>query len=660
MFHLVQMPFGSVTLPSLALGQMKAQLQEAGGSARVFHFNLDFARRVGPGAYETIARFKGVETQVGEWLFAREAWGRDFGPGEERFLTLCGEELEGIPHVADPAAWLRMVRHEVVPRFLDACVERLEAAGPPRVVAFSCTFFQTVASLALGRRLRQRYPDVRLVYGGACFHGEMGEELLRAVPFIDAVSVGEADDVLVKLFSALEERRPPAGLQGIHYRETPGGPVREGPPVAPMSAEVLEALPDPDFDDFFSDAARVGLSRDPGWQQRVLLPFEASRGCWWGQKQHCTFCGLNGEGMSYRAKSAERVYRLFTGLARRYPGIHRFQAADNILPMSYFKDLVPRLAQQPPCPDFEVFWTVKANLRRQQLRALARAGILYLQPGIESLSDNILQHMRKGVSALQNVYFLRVCREEGLTAYWNNLIRLPGETAGDYARMVEWLPRLFHLRPPYGGSPEVECHRFSPYFFEKDRWATGLRPMAWYSGVYPEDQVRLERVAYYFEADWHGVLGEGAYDGLLEVSAEWTRLWRDEDALPRCVILEQTEDGGLLIEDTRRGAPGQWRLEPLEARIYAAIDAPSTPEQVADTLREEGVTLEVTRLREWLERFVARNLALTDGRQYLALALARGTAEDPLFLRSRRLKRVTNQQPSRALRVGHGEAREER
>ena len=26
----------------------------------------------------------------------------------------------------------------------------------------------------------------------------------------------------------------------------------------------------------------------------IRILFESARGCWWGEKQHCTFCGLNG------------------------------------------------------------------------------------------------------------------------------------------------------------------------------------------------------------------------------------------------------------------------------------------------------------------------------------------------------------------------------
>jgi radical SAM superfamily enzyme YgiQ (UPF0313 family) len=32
---------------------------------------------------------------------------------------------------------------------------------------------------------------------------------------------------------------------------------------------------------------------------------ETARGCWWGAKHHCTFCGLNQNDMAFRAKSPQ-------------------------------------------------------------------------------------------------------------------------------------------------------------------------------------------------------------------------------------------------------------------------------------------------------------------------------------------------------------------
>lgn len=106
MLHLINMPFASTLEPSLALGVMKSQLAEAGIAGRVFDLNFDFGRRIGFGAYETIAHFRGVRTQVGEWLFAGEAWKEPFGPPEEEFLRMCSNELGEIPNLKAPEKWL--------------------------------------------------------------------------------------------------------------------------------------------------------------------------------------------------------------------------------------------------------------------------------------------------------------------------------------------------------------------------------------------------------------------------------------------------------------------------------------------------------------------------------------------------------------------------
>src|ERR1700690_1102061 len=202
MIHLVNMPFSSVMRGNIAIGLLKAECDRVGLPTKAHNLNFMFAKTIGFRPYESIAMFRGTETQVGEWLFAEAAWRRPFGLPEDEFLRLCGEELGLIPEVRDPIDWLRRSRKHVVPAFLEYGYRRLTDDGIPKAVAFSCLFFQTIPSIALGRLLKERHPEIKLVYGGASFHGEMGEELFEKVPWIDVVSTGEADDVIAPLFTA--------------------------------------------------------------------------------------------------------------------------------------------------------------------------------------------------------------------------------------------------------------------------------------------------------------------------------------------------------------------------------------------------------------------------------------------------------------------------
>ena len=106
-------------------------------------------------------------------------------------------------------------------------------------------------------------------------------------------------------------------------------------------------------------------------------------------------------------------------------------AVDNILDMRYFRDVLPQLRERQL--GLTLFYETKANLTKEQVKLLRDAGVLAIQPGVESLSTHVLQLMRKGVTALQNIQLLKWCRQYGVTVAWNLLYGFPGETAADYA-----------------------------------------------------------------------------------------------------------------------------------------------------------------------------------------------------------------------------------
>jgi ribosomal peptide maturation radical SAM protein 1 len=628
MIHLVNMPFASLTNPNLALGLIKAQLQGAGLESKVFNLNFDFARQIGFGGYERVAIFKGVETQVGEWLFAREAWG-PFGPSEEEFVERCESELKVIPKVLDMKKWFLKIKREVVPAYLRQSLRRLENEGELQVVAFSCSFFQTLSALALGQLIKKEHPHAKVVYGGACFHDEMGRELMEKVPWIDAVSTGEADDVIVPLFQKLLQGDVPSDLQGIIYRKN--GVVHHGPSNHPVSSQVLEGLPDPDYHDFFNDAKKIGIFNDPGWKLRVRLFFESSRGCWWGQKQHCSFCGLNGVGLTFRTKSAKRVLSTLNNFANSYHA-SLFQATDNNMSMDYFKTLLPKLQIDPPMKGVKIFYEVKTNLNRPQIKALADAGIVYLQPGIESLSTHLLHLMRKGTSAIQNLFFLKCCRTYGILVFWNNLIRLPGEAQEDYSAMENLIPNIHHFYPPSGGAKKIECHRFSPYFTGEAFGLEGLRPLSWYYALYPQEKIDLKRVAYYFDAEWKNTLGDAAYEGTISKTREWLDIWQNDPVLPalRC---SYAHDGSAIVLDTRNGKSKKIWLDAFQSKILQSIDDPANIDAIHCRFEEKAISKSA--IQEILESFVEAGIAYEERGLYLGLAIIDEAKQD-LSLSQRR------------------------
>lgn len=103
------------------------------------------------------------------------------------------------------------------------------------------------------------------------------------------------------------DRLPPAedyfALGGIGSYDLVASPG-DADVFSPEEALVtdMDALPCPDFDDFFAQARAAHQD-----ERDIFLQFETARGCWWGAKQHCTFCGLNGDTMNFRSKSPARA-----------------------------------------------------------------------------------------------------------------------------------------------------------------------------------------------------------------------------------------------------------------------------------------------------------------------------------------------------------------
>lgn len=648
---IVNMPYSTLMYPSLSTGLIKAKLESGGISCRAFNLSFLFAEMIGLVNYQLLSLQKGQDPLVGEWLFAEEAWATALEMTDSDFIAMAAGTPIAAYHKGEAARWLETTKRITVPRFLDEAASRLISSGA-EAIGFSCSFFQTISSLALIRRLKAMRPEIRILCGGSCFHDVMGRELFSKFDFLDAVSLGEADDVLVPLFQAILDGRDPSGLQGIMYR-TPGGEIREGPLSSPVSSDVLEANPVPDFDEYFEDLRRVGMMDDESAISKLFLAMETSRGCWKGEKQHCAFCGLNNRGLKFRRMSSARARETIEALTGRYP-LRKIQVADCIMPREYARDLFPDLARRPVAGGVTFLAESRTALTREEVGSMAGAGMIYLQAGIEGLSTNMLRAMHKGVTAIKNVHFLKLCRIFGIHPLWNIMMRVPGERREDFAEVMALIPKIVHFAPPFWGARVVEMQRFSPYFTGVEDWAENIRPRKYYRALYPADTVDIDRVAYFFDADWKDVLDDDAlYGKLISRTDAWINVWRKSERLP---TLEWSEmpDGEMQLTDSRNPTrTGKWVLDPFEASVYRAMDDPATPKLAVDRITAAGwpgaaVGEDPGRLEErvveTLEGFVRAGLAIRERNLYLGLAIPAGLAEpDPGFRRTQVRMDLLNQ-----------------
>jgi ribosomal peptide maturation radical SAM protein 1 len=562
---LVCLPWAASTRPSLGLGLLVAHARQRGFPCRAEYLNLDFAAAFGPEAYELMASHDELFA-LGEHVFAVDLFGRKAlraeafldrffadGPGDGRAAALL-----------DPEA-IVAARDVLVPDALERYTERILATDPD-VVGMTCVFNQVLPSLALARRLKLAKPGLRVLLGGSCVHGRMGETYASSFPdLVDHVFTGEADQAFPALLEALSRGKDPSGIPGV----TTGGSLK-----APAELfRGLDDLPVPHYDDFF--AARRELGRR--LPERFDLVFESSRGCWWGQKSHCTFCGLNNEGMAYRMKSADRIIAELIALSGRHRCLD-FEAADNILPQEAYRTLLPRLAESGA--DFRFLYEIKANITRDDAGILARAGVRWVQPGVESFSDHVLQLMRKGSTGAQNIQLLKWLQEAGVTPYYNILVGFPGETAADFEEMLELLPALFHLTPPVRNrSALVSVHRFAPFFNQPERWGIeAVRPAWYYRYLIPPGRAPAGDFAFFFDRKVPRNAPVHRYRERLDVLlGKWVA--------SRIQLRASLGPGFISILKTRAGRSREIaNLSGLDAAVFLLCDRQTGPASIAREL----------------------------------------------------------------------------
>ncbi|HTQ75386.1 MAG TPA: RiPP maturation radical SAM C-methyltransferase [Burkholderiales bacterium] len=611
---LVLMPYADIARPSIALGTLKACLAQAGIGCALEYANLSFAEKLGSGMPEApyLARL------LGEWTFSAAAFPDHAGTSAKEALASAGQQFSFMPPAAfnDPRFVGSLERlRAYAPRFVDD-VARAVLARRPRIVGCSSTFEQHCASLALLRRIRELDPGVITMIGGANCEAEMGWGTIRSFPWVDVVVSGEADELFAPLCQLLLDHGmdvpasmlPNGVLTQQHVRNGTFGPGAL--PVPRAVVEDVNSNPVPDYSDYMDALAASPLRGRvaPG----MLVEF--SRGCWWGQKHHCTFCGLNGGGMHYRAKSPERAMEELDALSSQ-SGVDGFMVVDNILDMSYLRTLLPELAARGA--PYRLFFETKANLKREHVAMLARSGVVWIQPGIEAFHDSLLKLMDKGATAAINLQVLKYCREFGVYATWNLLYGFPGEDDAWHAEVAEWLPLCFHLQPPKCIG-RVLYDRFSMYHQSPARYGLTLEPSQSYASVYPLPEGQIADLAYFFadQSPQATVTGPGVR-ALASKVIEWFALF-ERGLNP---VLSMTVRGESIdIFDTRPCAPSRRvTLVGLDARVYLACEPAADCREVCRRLEADGS--DPVAVQGALERLSAIKLLANLHGKYLALAV---------------------------------------
>lgn len=600
---LVHMPMADPIMPNLGIEVLAERLRRSGIACDAFYATLRLPPVCSPELMHGMA---------GYGLFTPAYFDLDVDAYVEEAAACIARGTASAPYKPTFANVAAELHSGIVAAEL--CLERCLAEIPEcryDLIGFSIIFdTQKIPSLALAKMLKAREPHLRILLGGTGCDGEMAEAMIEHFPEVDAVLRGDAEEMMVSFVRQIHSGVPETCA-------LPANAAVRG--IAPNDSPVNGRIPSlarrdtPNYGHFIDQWRRSAYRN-----RQLTLLFEASRGCWWGDKHHCRFCGIRAVGEGYRQREADAVFEEIVALHRLYrPDL--LYATDAILSREHMRSLLPRLASLRRDSDdsIRLFFEIKSAISRKDAALLAAAGVVAVQPGIESFSTNTLRNTDKGANGIRQVAALKWLGTYSIDTIYGLLIGTPGEAAQDVATMIELIGSLHHLQPPVGVNP-LALHRFSPYWRDPGRW--GIRNLRSYEAqqiAFRAPESLMRRLCYELAFDSEERCDpelSALYDELRRAVADW------QAAFAAGAALYLTGSHGAPIVVRRGGARAYARLlAPEERGLYVTIAQPVSLRRAAEI---SGLAPHCA--AKILDGFVRERLAITLDGLWLALALPTG------------------------------------
>ena len=295
----------------------------------------------------------------------------------------------------------------------------------PDVVGISIVLQQQIfSSMTFCALIKQQFPNIHVTIGGNTV--TRLRDVLAQSPlfqYFDSAVVYEGETAFLQLVEAVGAKRDLSSVPNTIYKDDKG--VHES---ALSYAEDMAELPPPDFD---------GLPLSKYFVPTNILPYLATRGCYWGR---CEFCD-HGEGYTagYRSKKIQDVLADIKYLRDKY-GVRHFHFTDESYPPALFRKLARGLVEEK----MDIFWTTHMRFEKSLLddgvwEDAKKSGCRYLHFGYESGVERVLQLMDKATTTDIMTKHLKLTADAGIWNHCMGFFGFPGETRQEAWQSVEFL-----------------------------------------------------------------------------------------------------------------------------------------------------------------------------------------------------------------------------
>ena len=310
-------------------------------------------------------------------------------------------------------------------------------------------YYQYKRLLAISKAINKSKNRPTYLLGG---HGPSPEpEFFLQKTKADIVVIGEGEETIKELIYALANNKSLEALKGIAYRQGDRVVVNQRRPLI----KDVDSIPHMAWHLFPMNYYRLIRVGPHSQKSDFLMPVLSGRGCTF----ECNFCYRMDTG--FRPRSNESIIEEIKILQKDYR-INYIDFLDELLMTSVNRTV--SLCESFLKAKLNVKWKCNGRLnyaKKEVLQIMKKSGCVFVNYGIESMDDNVLKNMKKGLTTEQVIKGVEATIKEGITPGLNIIFGNIGENKDILMKGVEFLlkyddgTQLRTIRPvtPYPGSP---------------------------------------------------------------------------------------------------------------------------------------------------------------------------------------------------------------
>jgi ribosomal peptide maturation radical SAM protein 1 len=412
---LVAMPFAEISIPSIQLDLLEQYLLERNVKIKSRHLYLKAAEFYGLLNYNILINSPN-DSYTAQMVFSKYVFLEHWKKTEEKFKDFLNKEITGDEDFKKNFTFQQYIRK--TDEFYNWVIENVDWDSYD-LIGFTLNYGQLLPTLAISKKIKEIFPEKKIIFGGSRTIGELGKRILDAFEYVDFIVSGDGEEPIYLLASDYN-----------NYETIPNLIYREDNKIIwnrSNSCIDLNNLPMPSFNSYYEELGSTSEEIQQYFFLRGRFPVEISRGCWWN---NCNFCNIGIYNQGYREKHVDRIIEEIQLLSDKYKTL-TFQLTGNTLPKKDYKKFLNKIKKLGR--DFTFILEARAGLlKSDDYTLLKEAGATIIQTGIETFSQNYLKKMNKGVKLIDNIASLKFSKENQINNNYNIITNFPNEEQLDF------------------------------------------------------------------------------------------------------------------------------------------------------------------------------------------------------------------------------------